>query len=91
MKVNEAFHKNLFWDTDISHIDLKKHRRFIIERVITRGSKEDFNKLLTLYTKKQISFTLRMSAALDPETRLFCSHYFNIPIEEMYVSDFYNG
>jgi hypothetical protein len=84
------FSQNLFWDTEIGSIDLKKHRRSVIERVITRGSHDDFKKLLTLYTKKQISFALRMSTVLDPKTRNFCSKYFNIPIEEMYVSDFYN-
>lgn len=83
------FSKNLFWDTDIKDIDLSKHKRYVIERVITRGSKQDFEKLLTLYTKKEISFAVRRSTILDPKSRQFCSSYFNIPLEEMYVSEFY--
>lgn len=85
------FSKNLFWDTDIRSINLKKHRRYIIERVLTRGSKKDFETLLSLYSKKVISFALRMSTELDPQTRQFCSKYFNIPIEEMYVSEYHTG
>jgi hypothetical protein len=85
------FSKDLFWDTDIRSINFKKHKRYIIERVLTRGSKKDFEKLLSLYHKKVIGFALRMSTELDPKTRQFCSKYFNIPIEEMYVSEYYTG
>jgi hypothetical protein len=83
------FPQHLFWDSDINSISLKKHKRFVIERVIVRGTREDFQKLLTIYTKKEISFALRMSVELDQKSRNFCSQYFNIPIEEMYVSDFH--
>ena len=85
------FSQNLFWDTNIRSINLKKHKRYIIERVLTRGNRKDFEKLLSLYSKKEISFALRMSTGLDPKTRRFCSKYFNIPIEEMYVSEYYTG
>jgi hypothetical protein len=83
------FPRHLLWGTNINSINLKKHKRYVIERVIVRGSPEDFKKLLTIYTKKEISFALRMSVELDPKSRTFCSKYFNIPIEEMYVSDYY--
>ncbi|MBS1621810.1 MAG: hypothetical protein JST10_16660 [Bacteroidetes bacterium] len=83
------FSKNLFWDTDIKNVDLRKHKRYVIERVITRGSKQDFEKLLTLYTRDEISTELKKSKELDPKTRHFCSWYFNIPINELHASSFY--
>lgn len=88
MKKN-PFSRQLFWEYDINTVDLKKHKRFIIERVITRGSKKDFEKLLQLYSKREIRFALRQAVELDPQTRNFCSQYFNIPEEEMYVADYY--
>lgn len=30
--------KALFWDTNYDNIDYKKHARFVIERVLTRGN-----------------------------------------------------
>jgi hypothetical protein len=84
------FPRNLFWDTEIKNINLKKHKQYVIERVLTRGGEADIKKLLALYTKTQISFAVRNSSVLDPKARNFCSTYFNIPTEEMYVSDFYN-
>ncbi len=83
------FSQNLFWDTPLSNISLEKHKRFVIERVIVRGSLEDFYKLLTLYDKNEIAIQLRKSKELDPKTRHFCSWYFNVPINELYASSFY--
>lgn len=35
------FSPYLFWDTEISNIDIQKHKRFIIERVLMKGKLED--------------------------------------------------
>ncbi len=84
------FSQKLFWDTSIEKIDLRKNQRYIIERVVTRGFLEDFYMLLQLYTTNEIKEGLRKSRELDPKTIHFCSHYFNIPKQELHASSFYN-
>ena len=92
-KINSGqfpFSRKLFWDYPIENIDLKKHKRYIIERVLTRGFTDDFYMLLKIYTRKEITEALRKSKELDPKTIHFCSWYFNLPKKEMHVSSFYH-
>lgn len=84
------FSQNLFWDTSIEKIDLKKNQRYIIERVLTRGFLEDFYILLQLYTTSELKEAILKSRELDAKTINFCSNYFNIPKPEMHASSFYN-
>jgi hypothetical protein len=83
------FSKNLFWDCEIPDIDLRKNRRYIIERVLTRGQWSDFNALLKMYNVNEIKSAIIKSKELDPKTAHFCSWYFNIPESEIHVSSFY--
>jgi hypothetical protein len=54
----------------------------VIERVMTRGKMEDFEALLTLYSKGKIRGVLKESKELDPKTRHFCSWCLDIPENE---------
>ena len=84
------FSKYIFWDSPIENIDLIKHRRYIVERVLNRGFLEDVYVLTKLYSKEEIKDALRKSKELDPKTINFCSQYFNLPKSEMDVSSFYS-
>ena len=81
MTTNTAnlFSKNLFWDTDISTLDLEKHARFIIERVLTRGRMDDWRALNRLYGHDRIKAESLQIRYLDRVTLSFCSAYFEIP------------
>ena len=83
------FSQNLFWDSEIDDIDFQKNKRYIIERVITRGKMADFQILLSIYSKEEIKNQLRKSKELDPKTQHFCSWYFDIPQNELHASSFY--
>lgn len=83
------FSKNLFWDVAPESIELSRHKRFVIERVLLRGNLTDFNELLQLYTKDEIRDAIRKSKELDPKTQHFCSWYFDIPAEEIHAAPFY--
>jgi hypothetical protein len=87
---NFPFRQNLFWDTEVENISLKNNSRYIIERVLTRGFLEDFYILTRLYSAEEIKDALRKSKELDAKTVHFCSHYFKIPLSEMYVSPYYS-
>lgn len=84
------FSRFLFWDAIIEKIDIRKNKRYIVERVVTRGFLEDFYMLTKLYSTADIQEALRKSRELDPKTVNFCSQYFCIPKSEMYVSSFYS-
>ncbi len=46
--------KTLFWDTDISKLDVKKHSRSIIERILQFGDMDDYNWMRENYSKDEI-------------------------------------
>ena len=83
------FSQYLFWDAQVEDIDLQKNKRYVIERVMTRGKMEDLETLLILYSKGEIRAALKESKELDPKTRHFCSWYFEIPENELHASSFY--
>ena len=84
------FRRHLFWDAAVEDIDMKKNKRYIIERVLTRGFLEDFYLLTKMYSTEEIQLALRKSKELDAKTVNFCSNYFNLPKSEMDVSSFYS-
>jgi hypothetical protein len=43
----------------IEKIDVQKNKRYIIERVLTRGFLEDFYTLLQIYSTEEIVETLK--------------------------------
>ena len=84
------FSPQLFWDAELQSVDLQKHSRYVIERIVTRGFLADFYLLQKIYTVDQIRLALRQSKSLDKKTRHFCSWYFQIPQSELHVSSFYS-
>lgn len=84
------FSRNLFWDSEINSINLKKNQRYVIERVLTRGFTEDFYMLLKIYSTDEIKTALCKSKELDAKTINFCSSFFNLPKSKMHVSSFYH-
>lgn len=88
--VKFPFRQNLFWDCPAEKIDLKKHSRYVIERVLMRGFTDDFYMLQKIYSREIIQDALRKSKELDAKTAAFCSWYFKVPKNEIHVSSFYH-
>jgi hypothetical protein len=84
------FSKYLFWDTPLYKIDVKLHKTYIIERVLTKGFLADIYLLLKIYSKAEIVTAIKSSKVLDKKTVNFCSHYFNVPLNELHASSYYN-
>ena len=76
------FSKNLFWDVDAAGLNKQKHRRFIIERVLTRGRMSDWWVLIQLYSFIIIKREIVQIRYLDKITLNFCSTFFHIPKTE---------
>ncbi len=80
MKPN--FNKSLFWDINIENLDYKIHKRFIIERVLTRGNWNDWQELKSFYGLQEIKNEVVNIRYLDKKTLNFCHTLFNIKKEE---------
>ena len=69
----------LFWDTDINSLDKEKHARFIIGRVIMRGTLEDWKTIKKVYGLSRIKSEMLSIRHLDKVSLSFLSAYFNTP------------
>jgi len=72
------FRRELFWDIDFANLNLEKHKRLIIERVITLGNLEEFRQLLVIYKAEIIRQTIMELGYLDPKTMNFVISFFEI-------------
>lgn len=70
--------KELFWDIDFDKIDLTKHRRIIIERVLTLGNWDGFRYLLKTYDEQTLVNEIKQIGYLDPKTLNFVVNFFAI-------------
>ena len=74
--------KGLFWDVDFNSLNYKKHSRFIIERVLSRGSLHDWDELKGHYGVDKIKQEVVKIRYLDKRTFNFCHMIFEIPKKE---------
>jgi hypothetical protein len=68
----------LFWDSDMTDLDIVKHARFIIERVLSRGDIEDFRWMKSTYDEEKIKSVVVENRTLDKRSQNFWCSYFNI-------------
>ena len=73
---------HLFWDIDLNSLDTNKHTRFIIQRVIQRGSLDDWTEIKGYYGLDLIKREILLMRTLDPKTLNFFSIYFDISKEK---------
>jgi len=70
---------SLFWDVDVTSIDLQKHRAAVIERITSRGKLEEFQNILQFYGRETVKEVLLNARYLDKITLAFCSTIFHVP------------
>ena len=73
--------KSLFWDTDLSDIDWNKHYKFVIHRVLTCGTWQDWVVIKNHYGLETIKPAVLSMRHLDKLSLCFCSTIFDIPPE----------
>lgn len=74
--------KKYFWDVDLDSLNLERHKRFIISRILQRGNWPDFTGLITYYGLDRVKEEMVQIRYLDKKTLNFCSIYFNMPLEK---------
>lgn len=75
--------KHLFWDTDVNSINPQKHKQAIIERVIERGSWNEFKELINFYGADSVIECAKKARWFSEKTMHFVSAYFDIPLEDL--------
>jgi hypothetical protein len=70
--------KHLFWDIDIESLDFSKNARFVIQRVIQRGTIENWITIKESYGIDLIMNEILLIKDLDSKTLNFFSTYFGL-------------
>ena len=76
--------KRLFWDWNFDKIDWQKGYVSIIDRVIERGNKQEWEEMIRFYGKRKIIKTLRSEIKYLPNYAIedVCN-YFKLKKEEL--------
>ena len=72
-EIIKTLSEHLFWDIDISDIDVQKHNKFIIKKVLLYGTFNDWKKILNFYGKDSIISISKTIKELDKKTLSFLS------------------
>jgi hypothetical protein len=75
--------RSLFWDTDIAALDWEVNAPFIVERILQRGTVEDFRIIVSQYGRERLRDIIKNLRYLDKKPMYFASVYFQIPLNEM--------
>jgi len=68
----------LFWDTEINKIDFKKNARFVIQRVIQKGSIDDWIVNKDFYRMDLLKREILLIRDLDAKSLNFFSVIFDV-------------
>lgn len=77
----QSLSPRLFWDVDPETIDDCAHCRYIIQRVLERGTLEDIRATITHYTLPRLIAEARQLPSLDPVTLAFAACLGNVKKE----------
>ena len=73
---------HLFWDVDFNTLNEEKNIRLIIERVLNRGTIDEFKQILSYYGEEKIKSVVVNIGSLDLKTLEFAHTFFHIPKEK---------
>ena len=63
------FRQSLFWDVEPKTLNPRKHRKYIIERILQYGNDREVRWLVNQYSRRQLREVACGSRVLDPKTR----------------------
>ena len=59
----------LFWDTDTKKLDIQKHAKYIIERIMDFGNEDEARWMRRYYPKSLLAEVVRKSRVLGSSSR----------------------
>ncbi|MGM0689880.1 MAG: DUF6922 domain-containing protein [Bacillota bacterium] len=78
-----------FWDVSLDNIDLDKHRKFIITRILNEGDHLAVAWLFNTYDKEIIKKTVISARNLSVKTARCWQNYFGLKEEELCCTGLY--
>ena len=66
---NIQFREALFWDTDPKKLDMQKHAKYIIERIMDFGNEDEARWMRRYYPKSLLADVVRKSRVLGASSR----------------------
>lgn len=82
-KVTNHLSPHLFWDTKLESLDFQKNKRLIIDRVLHRGTLEEWNFIKSLYGQDELIKVICALPFIAPKEANFVKVLFNIEPEKM--------
>ena len=76
------FSASLFWDVDRNTLSLSDHKKFIVQRVLERGTLADWRLLKQCYTVDGVVSIAQQLRSLEPMALSFIACVGNKPREE---------
>ncbi len=73
------FRQSLFWDTDPKNIDVKKHSRYIIDRILELGDANDIKWMFKTYKLSLIKQVLSRVRGLSSKSANFWADVLGVP------------
>lgn len=67
-----------FWDVDMNSIDYTKNARFVVEKIIERGTHKDFMSILQFYGFEEVKKLSQKALYLSDVSLNFCCKLFNL-------------
>jgi hypothetical protein len=61
MKKENHIPRELFWDTDVTRLDLQENKQYIIERTLELGDEKAVEWLFSVYARRDIKKALQKS------------------------------
>lgn len=71
--------KKYFWDINADKLDVSKHSRFVIERLLEYGDFPELRWLFQNYSRQKITGVLKNSRSLSLRSANYWSHILNVP------------
>jgi hypothetical protein len=67
----------LLWEYDLTTFNYEKSYKIVIERVLERGTMEDWKEMTRFYSMEQILETIEWSAQLQERDKKFSKFFLN--------------
>lgn len=65
------FSSHLFWDVDVSSVDLEKNRAWMVQRVLEKGYLVDWELLKKRYSKEELRDAVSSLRSLEKKATTF--------------------
>lgn len=77
-----SFSPNLFWDADPAALDFQANKRYVIQRVLDRGTLSDLRTACDYYGRDVIVEVAKTLRTLEPKALSFISCVADVPKED---------